>query len=172
MKTILVLLLTACISSSYTIAGDSNKILWSNDYQLQWNDFKGYPQKMEGIEAWTAYFIDCRQEGNKFGIFCYFERNKSWRIKSKENDYLLKHEQYHFNIAEVYARKLRKQMIVSDLKELNKEFNKNYKEMEKVQKAYDKETNHSKNPEEQGKWEIEIDRQLKDLSDFADPFIK
>lgn len=176
MKAFLGLLLTATLLVSFTTPNDPNKILWSKDYLLQWKDFKGPIKQIDGIGAFTAYIIEFHKEDNKFGVFCYFKKNKSWRIKKKETDYLLKHEQYDFNLAEVYARKLRKQIIelniINNTKELDKVCKKNFKELEKTQKTYDKDTNHSKITEEQAKWEKDIDKQLQELNDFSNPLIE
>ncbi len=174
MKRFLGLLFAATLFAGYIIPSkDSNKILWSKDYSLQWKDFKGPARENAGYDAMTAYSVESGKENDKFGIFCYFEKNKSWRIKKKESDFLLKHEQYHFNLAEVYARKIRKQIIELDLlkdpKQLDKVFKENLKQLEIDQKAYDKETNHSKIPEPQVKWEKNIDEQLQELVNFSNP---
>jgi hypothetical protein len=47
-------------------------------------------------------------------ISCYhsyqhdFQRRKSWKDVKKINDYILLHEQKHFDIAELFVRKFRK----------------------------------------------------------------
>lgn len=154
---------------------ESNKIFWSTDTQLQWADFKGSPKHTEGIQALTFTYIDPEVENNKLSIYCYFGKNTSWSIKKFQTDYLLKHEQYHFNITELFARKLRKQIKESNLSnkgnELQKAINKNYYEWEKYERLYDKETNHSNNTEAQARWILDIDRQLKELSDFSNPIV-
>ncbi|MBA3705307.1 MAG: hypothetical protein H0W84_05250 [Bacteroidetes bacterium] len=175
MKRVLGLLLTISVLVAF-VPMDFNKILWSKDYSLQWKDFKGPVKQDEGFDAMTAYSIESGKEKNKFGIFCYFEKNKSWHIKKKVTDSLLKHEQYHFNLAEVYARKIRKQIteekLLKNSKLLEKAFKDNLRTLEKVQKIYDKETNHSKISTEQAKWEKDIDKQLQELNDFSNPLVE
>ena len=44
------------------------------------------------------------ETGFKYHITCQFDKNSSWgRVKT---DYILSHEQGHFDIAEIYTRKL------------------------------------------------------------------
>ena len=176
MKTLVGFFIITILLTSYTTPKDSTKILWSKDYQLQWDDFRGLSKQSTGVDASTECMIDFHKVDNKYGVFCYFIKNKSWRIKKKETDYLLKHEQYHFNIAEVYARKFRKEIIESKLisnpKELEKADKENFNELMKTQNSYDKETNHSRIAEEQEKWEKDIDKQLEALNDFSNPFVE
>jgi hypothetical protein len=175
MKTLIGIFLISTLLVSFTIPKDPNKLLWSQDNQLQWKDFAGPIKQIDGIDAWTAYLIEPIVEEGKSYINCYFEKKKSWRIKKKETDYLLRHEQYHFNIAEVHARKMRKEAIDKKLELNSKEFAKIFKDIfkdcEKTQKAYDKDTNHSKIPAEQSKWESDIDKQLQELNNFSNPMI-
>ena len=176
MKKIIALLLTTLVFVSYTHPKDPNRILWSKDRPLTWFDFKAPAKQNQGYDAMTEYSIDYDQVNNRTGVFCYFEKSKSWRIKKQETDYLLKHEQYHFNIAEIYARKLRKQIIelklMDDQKELKKAYNKIFNECSKAQNNYDKETSHSRNSEAQAKWEKDMDIQMQELNDSSDPFLE
>lgn len=164
------------ISTSYTISKDTDKIVWSNDYQLQWKDFAGSVKDQNGMDAMTACVVEPKKdkEGNA-SIICYFDKKSSWRIKKKETDNLLRHEQYHFNLSEIFTRKIRKEVIEKKAeyasKEFNKIFKKIWKDCEKEQRKYDKETNHSRVSEEQSRWETEIDKQLQELNDFSNPII-
>jgi len=165
----------AALSIILSSATDKNKILWTPDFLLQWKDFTGRVKKTGTSIALTAGSIEYSFMDNKPGVFAYFVKNKSWYIRKTASDYLLRHEQYHFNIAELYARKIRKQIIESNLakdaKKLDKAFKKNFREFSAFQRKYDEETNHSIIEEEQERWENEIDRQLAELDDFADPFV-
>ena len=175
MKTISVLFFIAILFAGFIIPKDSNKILWSKDYQLQWKDFAGPVKQMDGMDAYTSYTIENNNDSGKFSIKCYFDRKKSWRIKKKETDYLLSHEQYHFNIAELYTRKMRKEVIENKIKFGSKEYNKTFKNIfndcTKAQKDYDKNTKHSMNKEEQAKWEKDVDTQIQELNEFSNPYI-
>lgn len=43
-------------------------------------------------------------------VYAYFSPRQSWYHKDMADDHLLSHEQLHFDITELYARKLRKKI--------------------------------------------------------------
>jgi predicted secreted Zn-dependent protease len=95
---------------------------------------------------------------------------KSWTKTS--SDTILTHEKRHFDITEIYARKLRKAFKEKRFSQstLNKEskalFNSINKELNKQQVLYDKETNHSINRQQQLNWESKIEKELNALSEY------
>lgn len=105
---------------------------------LSWSDFKGKPEK--GALATTCSGIVI--EGNKtVAIFYPYESG------TLTNDVAaLRHEQLHFDITQMYARKIK---YGSDSKEAIKEWI-------LLEDQYDKETNHGLNMEVQKKWEQKI----------------
>ena len=90
---------------------DSDTIVWSGKNKLSWKDFSGVPDDPKVyVKASTASGIYMTRFG---GIRNYHYTVKSFFIKSKswtkvKDDYNLKHEQLHFDISELFARKLRK----------------------------------------------------------------
>jgi predicted secreted Zn-dependent protease len=91
-------------------------------------------------------------------------QKKSWgRIK---NDYILAHEQKHFDLTEVFARKLNKELkeykfnnaTVGD--DINRIYQGMVNELTYTQQQYDKETDHSRNPPVQQEWNNRIDSLL------------
>jgi hypothetical protein len=148
-------------------ADETERILWSKDYQLQWKDFEAPARSDDPYDAFISCRIDYNQSGNEVDVFCYFKKNESWNVKEHESEYLLQHEQYHFNIAELYARKFRREISVSGVLSIEKKFQTYIRQSRRVQKAYDEQTDHSKNKEAQEKWERYIDKELKQLDDYA-----
>jgi hypothetical protein len=95
-----------------------------------------------------------------YKVICYFNRPISW---TKDSDSLgLTHEQGHFNIAELFARKLRKKFLeykfnASSIKtDLKLMFDNNNKERAKMDALYDKETNFSRDKIKQIYWNKKI----------------
>ena len=86
----------------------------------------------------------------------------------------LNHEKRHLDITEVYARKLRQAVSKTKLSSKNfmKELDHLFKDYVTQHRAeqvhYDHETNHSTVTEQQRKWDMKIDGQLKELSDYID----
>lgn len=154
---------------------DNSFIDWNPKRKLSWSDFKAPPDKAISAAALTSTDIkfDAGFENNsfKFHIHCMFVKNKSWgRVK---NDYILQHEQGHFDIAEIYARKLNK-----ILKSYKPQGNNPGKDVSKIyenimqgyneeQDLYDKETEFSKNHSKQEEWLRKIDGGLTELQDYA-----
>jgi hypothetical protein len=154
----------------------SSFIDWSAAKKLTWNDFKAAPDKKSTNAAMTSTNIKFdfsynSDRGFEYHITCQFDPYRSWgRIQT---DYILSHEQGHFDIAEIYARKLYKALkgYNPDPKKGNKELNKIYqnlmKEMDVTQRSYDKETNFSINRTEQAQWLTKIKEELKNLEAYS-----
>ncbi len=160
---------------SYPVKQDNSLIDWNAGRRLTWNDFRANPDKNFPVAALTSTNIKIDfgyyNETLQYHIRCRFDKNKSWgRVR---NDYILSHEQAHFDIAEIYARKLNKvlQSYKPNEDNLSKEVNKIYdnimKEYYDEQEAYDTETNFSINHAKQEEWFKKINIELKDLKDYA-----
>lgn len=151
-------------------------IEWSEDRKLKWSDFKGKPNKLSRNEALTdsgmSIGLKCDDRTSEVTIGCFFDRSKSW-AKDDRTDYLLAHEQLHFDITELFVRKLRKQIakLGNDCQKLNDHietyYNENYKEFVQYQHDYDSESNHSLNKEKQAYWEKKVARELEELKSYA-----
>jgi hypothetical protein len=155
---------------------DDNLIDWSADRPLTWSDFKGTPDRTSPNAALTHSSINVEfgfnEKGMTHTIKCRFNKSLSWgRIK---NDYILNHEQGHFDIAEIHARLLHKALLdysfnaktVND--DVTKIYNKVVDAHVKLQKSYDAQTNHSIDTAQQNVWDKKIDSLLKVLKPFAD----
>ena len=80
----------------------------------------------------------------------------------------LVHEQLHFDISELFARKMRKQLSKKHFtKRVKSEINAIYesilKELSDFQNLYDAETNFSRNKEQQLFWNRKIQEALKEI---------
>jgi Bacterial protein of unknown function (DUF922) len=150
-------------------------IPWKENQKLAWVDYKGRVQAGTDAAASTATYLGIEYNFNKNGfgykITCSFSKTKSWGLH--KTDYILSHEQGHFDIAEIFARKLNKQMseyvfdkntYKDDLKNL---YMKLTTEKDAFQNEYDRETNHSINKEKQAEWIKKIEEELKTLRNFS-----
>ncbi len=142
--------------------------MWSPIDTLDWGDFKGFD---DGSEHAASIYWEIKYniiDSARFEIFACMNKRKSWwRVQGR---HLLRHEQYHFNIAEIFARLIRKTAGEKKLSpnsiEFENCFNKFLEECKEMQKQYDKTTQHSKNEENQITWEKYIDRQLQKLEKY------
>ncbi len=154
---------------------DEELIHWSETRKLTWADYKGAVRTDTDAVASTATYLGIEYNFNNKGfgykITCSFSKTRSWG--SHKTEYVLAHEQGHFDIAEIFARKLNKQL--SDYKfdknnfktDLKKIYDTITAEKEKMQNDYDRETNHSINKEKQAEWLKKIDYLLKEYESFA-----
>ena len=149
---------------------------WTIARKLTWNDFQAPADNRSGNAALTnaGITIDFSYHGSElvYSVFCRFDKTKSW-VKIK-TDYILGHEQGHFDIAEIYARKLFKALRAyhPDEKNLSRDINKIYREMmlafHEEEADYDRETNFSIEQQQQAAWKKRISDELESLKDFAE----
>lgn len=156
------------------------KIYWSKDKLLTWEDFDGKPIKASPDAAITdsgfefMYSYSGSEHLLVFDLQTYFIKNKSWVKADKKKEHLLKHEQGHFDIPEIFSRKFRKDIIEEKFKEKGfdkklKELNTKYaNDIRKYQELYDKETDHSKNEQKQAEWDKKIEKELKESEKFSE----
>jgi hypothetical protein len=159
---------------------DDNSILWNEATKLVWPDFKGAPDSSSPYKAFTESGIhtEISAKNNEaiISIKVSFDKTKSWTKETNSRE-LLTHEQVHFDITEVWARKFRQKLkgktfsIKTFQSELNATQASIFKESKEIQVLYDKETEHSVNKANQQKWNKKIAEELKSLSTFSAPEI-
>lgn len=159
---------------------DEPVLSWNESYKLSWSDFKAKPNKRVSAAAVTASGItfgfsikqaDDRVVSFQTEVNAHFYPEKSWVKSELADNHVLGHEQLHFNITELYARKFRQQIsklktsqsIKTELRQLHKSIN---KDLEEMQNTYDAETNYSRSTDIQAKWELFITQELQKLSKY------
>lgn len=158
-----------------------NTIEWSKERKLTWFDFKRKPASdnisfgaetncILALKSNTVTLINKPKIKVTNSFYC----DESWvKTKNLDNNALLEHEQMHFDLSEIYARKLRKIISESKLNTFNliKESNRLFYEYLALNKErqilYDKETNHGTDSLEQKKWKKMIETELQQLNEFA-----
>ena len=158
-------------------AQDKNEelISWSTQ-KLSWSDYKANPNPDSDAAASTTTYLaisyNISPKGFSYKIQSRFSKTRSWG--RHQSDYILSHEQGHFDIAEIFARKLHKAMSEYEFnrktyqKDLNEIYQKIVKEKEEMQNEYDEETNHSINRQKQAKWLEKIEELLEETAPWAD----
>lgn len=154
---------------------EDNLIEWNASRKLTWADFQGKPDPSSDNAALTNSNINVEfgftDKMFTHSIRCSFNKDKSW-VKLK-NDHILNHEQGHFDITEVYARILHKELsaYVFNSKTVNKDINDIYSKVMTqhvtVQHNYDLETNHSIDTAKQRLWDNKIASLLKQYEQYA-----
>lgn len=155
-------------------------IEWQKSVPLSWSDFKGRPQNQGDVVALTSSGISFKlaiKEANKqiigfeTQVNTHFYPKRSWVHKKKASDHILAHEQLHFDITELHARKFKKKISTIKIsKNIKRDLDKTYediiKEMQLMQRHYDMETQHSRDAKAQSAWKIKIDKALEVYSAY------
>ena len=177
-----------CLAFSFTsgpthvsTTNDDNYVYWS-ERKLTWSDFQGKVPADSKFDALTHSAISLDYEGQgvtlKFNIESIFDPRKSWK-KEGVNQYILQHEQVHFDITEYHARVLRKKLKTNRYKsidtvndEIRSMFNDSFTKANEMQLKYDEQTNHSMNRKKQRKWNKKIKKLLKKTRSYKHPKLK
>jgi predicted secreted Zn-dependent protease len=107
-----------------------------------------------------------------YEITCKFSKTRSWGLL--KTPYILAHEQAHFDITELYARKLHQALQQYTLnrytfkKDIGEIYQRIVDEKEAFQAAYDGETDHSRNRRVQVEWLDKIELLLIETEPYAD----
>jgi hypothetical protein len=155
-------------------------IHWNDSIKLSWNDFKDQPNPNTDVVTITAsgmtfqYSIkksDDRITGFTTQVQTIFYPEKSWFKPERANDHILSHEQLHFDITELHARKFRKQLSLLVVSEnLNESLDSLHlqiqKDLKNMQNLYDTETDYSRKIEAQSKWQEQIQVELTRYSNY------
>lgn len=173
------LLITAIISVSFVYYERDKKLIYWGQRDLTWADFKGSAPSRTPYVATTFSSIVLEISGSGSEINLVIETaffpKQSWK-KKNVTDHVLKHEQGHFDITEIYSRILRKTLQETKFKkyetistEVQKIFMNTSNACEDFQDQYDSETDHSKKTEIQLNWNGKITSMLDSLSAWSVP---
>lgn len=159
--------------ASFLPADKEKDIVYWDQRPLTWADFKGAVPASSAFVAMThsAIVLNFSGEGSTitFSVASAFYPKLSWK-KKQVDAHILKHEQGHFDITEIHARLLRKQIQELTFKtyetigtDVQRIFTKNSDACDNMQDLYDHETDHSKLKDAQSTWDLKIDQMLDSL---------
>jgi hypothetical protein len=163
------------ILSLSTSEKSNDTIEWNEAKKLSWEDFKGPTQNNSDAAAVTAsgitFSYSLRKTDDRITDFearvqAHFYTEESYYIKERCDDYILAHEQLHFDITELYVRIFRHRLSIiqmsqnlkAQLDQLHKTIN---SELAEIQQQYDTESQNSVNTEAQAKWNVYVTENLK-----------
>lgn len=170
-----ILIFAFLVLTSFQSLQDYETISWNDDRRLSWDDFQGKAPINSRAAAITASGITYRFSTSgtsdnmevDFKIDTFFYPTKSWYQSELVDDVILSHEQLHFDISELYARKMEARLaketfthsnVKSKVRSIYKEI---LKEVDDFQNQYDDETNFSRDREQQEIWNEKIANALK-----------
>ena len=144
-------------------------IVWTPGRKLRWSDFqRSSHEGTKGAQSDIGLSIMTRMtDGDvEYVVYPYFLKKQS--STNTSDSYVLSHEQLHFDIAEIYARKMRKRLEQLGREpykrqRYNREIDQLYQAYLNEQEYYDQKTGHSLVPENQRVWERKIAAELREL---------
>jgi hypothetical protein len=153
-------------------------IFWDSQRPLKWEDFKGSVPVNTYFTANSYLGIQIDYHFNrsfvKIRTNTYFDMSNSW-VEQDHSIVLLKHEQAHFDLYEVYRRKLMKiykNESYLDKSKIDYFYNKVFFSLDSITNIYDSETDYSIDTIEQKSWEFKIVGLLNELNEYKDSVIE
>lgn len=178
MRSLPIILILACLFSGSAVF--SQNIDWDKGEKLTWSDFTGesntsskyHASTQSGVQYGSSWSGSSNELTLNFTVFAYFDKTRSWVKPWKGTERLLEHEQLHFDISELHARKLKQALSTYAFtkrheKEVKALFTENTEARNAMQAKYDLETDHMVNREAQARWEKYIAEELDKLAEFA-----
>lgn len=153
----------------------SDEIVWSEGVQLNWSDFTPRTGPAKLYQAYTTagirYEIDAPEGKIRIRTQAYFLKSESWVHTEHLKPGLLNHEQGHFDLAGLYARRLSDAMKPFEIDAasfLERQYNDSaeavfervYDELKTEQLTYDQLTVHGSDAEAQERWNAWLKLQL------------
>jgi hypothetical protein len=158
-----------------TFKKEAAMIPWETNKRLVWDDFLCEPRLGTDAVASTSTSLGIAHQLTdgqlKYHITCYFNKEKSWGLM--KTDYILAHEQGHFDITEIFARRLNealqnyqfnKRTFKRDISEIYQSI---VSQKEEYQKTYDAESDHSRNRKNQYDWLERIEILLAETAPYS-----
>jgi len=158
-------------------------ILWSPTRRLAWTDYHATPPPRRSVVAITSYVLsfdnDCNGATYHVRIVAAFLQDKSWvdpvvLVRPDVSRLTLEHEQTHFDLAELHARKMRKaiaalaepcKMTEDERRAILAPF---IDEDRHTQRRYDRETSNGQDLPWQAVWIRNVSIQLDALKQYVD----
>lgn len=170
------ILLLLLVAFTQVEAQQNNQLYWSQERKLTFADFQKFIPIDSSIGGVCASHIELSKpqlvDGKlTYRVYAIFEKLESGLAQQDTN--ALKHEQGHFDICEIGARKMRQYIYKSDVlsmkstQEFSKKIKQFYKDETAMQQIYDDQTINGADSLQQKKWLDNIASKLDELKEFA-----
>lgn len=167
----IIIIMMIASSAAKIRAQGSSSVEWGTP--IDYKDFEATPGLYDTAAANISVTIllgysNTRTGFLKFKVVAVMDKRESWIKDEFRKDHILKHEQGHFDIAHIYAKKLetslkQKQYTSGDIATLNRVYDRHLEEMNGLQVRYDIETKGGWDLLAQSKWRRFIQSELKEM---------
>ncbi|MBT30874.1 MAG: hypothetical protein CMO01_14545 [Thalassobius sp.] len=169
------------ISFPIIAQNESESITWQEGRQLKWTDYRGTPEGKAYEAARSEFEIEFRYTGKivedelvlQFQVSALFIPNDSWTVEAKQSNELLIHEQLHFDITELFARKMRHEFSLAHISadngkaEIQAIYDKVMADMKRYRSLYNDETFFGANLNKQLEWNSKVRREMIELNQYV-----
>lgn len=189
-----IFLLFSCSELNSQQDGSEEVYYWTKGYQLKLNDFvvirdsdstkfaRNFSALSRTGVVYQLKYKDDKPNVVEIDIQATFHPSNSYvkqhvlQLNKVQLEYLLRHEQRHFDISEIYAREATKILLETKLthqyrKEINDIMASIFKSSNEYQDQYDTETQNGNNWYAQEKWNEKINTRLDNLRSYASKII-
>lgn len=178
MKLLLSFLLILGLTTICVAQENPDYLLWNSDHALTVDDF-GIKKSDPSYMCFAQFTIEHYVSGFDFMAKNFNKKVKnlmiisaSWIDTTQNVELSLKYQQTLFDISEIYARKLRKELkenrkqIAKGFAIVNEISARNSAEFAKRRLEYDSDTEYGKNTQRQSLWDQKIKQELLELADY------
>lgn len=179
MRKLLIITLTIGLFINGFSQDNSDYLLWSSSYKLTTDDFGIKKNDKNSGLSFAQFSMEYSVNGFDFMTKNFNQKVKntiikpaSWIDTTQNVDLSLRYQQTLFDIAEIYARRFRKELRenrkkiakgLTIVQEINSRISSDFA---KRRLQYDSETNSGINNEKQLVWEQQIEQELLELADY------
>lgn len=170
-----------CLLTSFTFGqDDQDNLQWSASHKITLDDFSIKTKSNETTSSFAQFSVDYQVSGFDFmtknfnkKVRNYIIKTASWIDTTSNINQSLLYQQTLFDICEIYTRQFRKALRENRKKiangtEIAKELNnKIMTDFSKRRIDYDRETKFGTDLTTQKEWELQIQKELLELNDFA-----
>jgi len=157
------------------LPSDSDTLHYHSERPLVWKDFLGAPSVLSrwAAQIFTSFGFEARSSVSnrvlelRVKTKVWMDKTISWVRQDSKNDYVLDHEQLHFDItrlvAERFRRHLKSMQISSEdfSSEIQYQYIEFYRKHTELQQQYDEETAHGINKPQQAEWVKKVRDELR-----------
>jgi hypothetical protein len=165
------------IKSHRINVNNRDTLVYDLQRKLNWNDFRGRPQNTDTSDKKSFLFTTIMIEMTKVNVWLgyatykckgVFFRDVSWILSQYKNDSFLKYQQTLYDISELFALKLQKELNESKInlsrdKKITDIFNSYRDHMYSYQQEYIRETNQGEDLLAQENWNAKVNEELTSL---------
>ena len=158
-----------------TLVSDGDTVYYHSNRPLTWKDFLGAPAVLSrwAAQVFTSFGFEARSTVNnrilelRVRTKVWIDKTISWARTDSKNDYVLDHEQLHFDITRLTSERFKRHLQTMELSvedyssEIQYQYIEFFRLHSQLQQQYDEETSHGINRAAQAQWVKKVRDELR-----------